>query len=1094
MTTVLDDAGRPAPAPAGPVGGRLAGLRDRLARRAGTLRRAGRSAGVAGVAVLAVIAVTGGAVGAEPLAELAVGALGLAVVAGLVGLWARGEGEGPVGVGPGAGGSAGLVAGEAAPTESGAGGGPTGRRRGGPGRAGVVGFAVVGVVAAGAAQTWFVAGTVIAGGDNVPPAGLAWIAHLFSPWYWTGAGLGGPNTLATGLPWAAVLEVVHALGGSPALAQRLWLTALFTGAALAAHALLRLLDLRVGPAVLGALVVVFNAYVLSNVGINPVFLCSLVLVSAVPAVVVAVARDRLRVGTGVGLLVAAAPLVGFSYQNPPQLLMIAGAGVAGVAGGVLLAGRPGWLRCRRLLLAGLPLAALGCAYWALPALVAASSAATGQLASLASWGFTEGRATVANGLWLDTTWGWKYPQYYRYAPAYARFPLAVVKYLPPLAAFAAVPLAAGRPAAGPARRQAGVVLGAAALALGLVVVGTGTRWPGSLVFDPLYHLPLGWLLQEPGRFLMLAGVAYGILVASAAQAGTAWLAARAGQRHAATARPSPGHTRTPGRPAWSVGAVSLVVAVVVLAPAYPLATGQASAGRPVDHVGEAHVRVPAYWPAMAAWIDRHAPPGAVLALPPDDFYQMPYDWGYYGSDGFITQLVGRDVLDPSGQGYTASSGEVLDADDEVAADLLAKRWRPAADLLGALGTPDVLVRGDVDAAYPRRDIVSPAALAAALAADPLARPVHRAGPLALYAVVAPGPSRAVTVNSAQPDLAALGLLPAGSALVTSPLRPGLAGLLQTGPLDTWALHGDTLSTRLPTPPGRRYLVRLLAVPGSSAPAGRGPKLTVTRRPGGVTFRARLGQNLVHDGTLASGPWQPAVGNCDAVPGVPAAGRLAARWAPAGGPDGRASLELSAGVDQACEATPLRVRAGTLLVSLEVHRVAGRGGLCVWEVNLQACAALATPLPAGTGWQRYQTTVSLAPGTTAADVFVYATPSTPGTTAEVDYADVRILPLPAVVPVLVSPAVSARHPVLRVTAEAYSPAWHGPGHATHVLVDGLRNGWLAGVPAELAGPVADRWAGPERAALVASGLAGLGALGLLAGVGARARRAGRRRGR
>ena len=54
-------------------------------------------------------------------------------------------------------------------------------------------------------------------------------------------------------------------------------------------------------------------------------------------------------------------------------------------------------------------------------------------------------------------------------------------------------------------RRARLGIAASAMALFLVLLSTGTRLPGALVFDPLYQLPLGWQLREPGRFLILGG-------------------------------------------------------------------------------------------------------------------------------------------------------------------------------------------------------------------------------------------------------------------------------------------------------------------------------------------------------------------------------------------------------------------------------------------------------------------------------------------------------------------------------------------------------------------------------------------------------------
>ena len=59
---------------------------------------------------------------------------------------------------------------------------------------------------------------------------------------------------------------------------------------------------------------------------------------------------------------------------------------------------------------------------------------------------------------------------------------------------------------------------------------------------------------------------------------------------------------------------------------------------------------------MASYLNSWAPPGNLLVLPEDDFYQMRYTWGYYGADGFITGLIARNVVDPVAQGYSPARG------------------------------------------------------------------------------------------------------------------------------------------------------------------------------------------------------------------------------------------------------------------------------------------------------------------------------------------------------------------------------------------------------------------------------------------------------
>ena len=100
--------------------------------------------------------------------------------------------------------------------------------------------------------------------------------------------------------------------------------------------------------------------------------------------------------------------------------------------GALLASTPflvGWLDGRpaarralwTLALGGLFLV-LASAYWLVPVVLQLKIDATSTLASQSSWTWSEGRATLANGFWLNNAWGWKYAEYYPYAAAYGESP------------------------------------------------------------------------------------------------------------------------------------------------------------------------------------------------------------------------------------------------------------------------------------------------------------------------------------------------------------------------------------------------------------------------------------------------------------------------------------------------------------------------------------------------------------------------------------------------------------------------------------------------------------------------------------------------
>jgi hypothetical protein len=216
------------------------------------------------------------------------------------------------------------------------------------------------------AQSWFRAGTAIAGGDISPPYGTAWLARIFQPWAWSGADLGGPNAMERQLPWAAVLATVHRLGGSEILAQRLWLSALFAGAAVAAVALLWALGFKPAAAICGAAVYLLNARTVLLIP-NDVYLAAFLLFPAIPAVIIATARQRIRPLTGVVLMAATAPLLGFTAENPPLALMVVALAIGAVALAACVGGRPTGRRALRCLIVGGGALIATSLYWLVPA-------------------------------------------------------------------------------------------------------------------------------------------------------------------------------------------------------------------------------------------------------------------------------------------------------------------------------------------------------------------------------------------------------------------------------------------------------------------------------------------------------------------------------------------------------------------------------------------------------------------------------------------------------------------------------------------------------------------------------------------------------
>src|SRR5205807_2165609 len=142
---------------------------------------------------------------------------------------------------------------------------------------------------------------------------------------------------------------------------------------------------------------------------------------------------------------------------------------------------------------------------------------------------------------------------------------------------------------------------------------------------------------------------------------------------------------------------------------------------------------------------------------------------------------------------------------------LDRDWQQTEALLTALNAPLILVRLDVEAPYPGRAIASPDALAQALRVAPNFTSVSTIGSLELFALTTaivrsqPVPIP-VTVNSQEPDLRLLSVLPRGTALVSLPPQPGVPNVVQSPPVEMWQDTGSSLEWQHDLPIGWNYRV------------------------------------------------------------------------------------------------------------------------------------------------------------------------------------------------------------------------------------------------------------------------------------------------
>lgn len=907
----------------------------------------------------------------------------------------------------------------------------------------VTGIAIAAITGL-AVQSWFRPGTTIATGDITPPVGTAWITKLFEPWIWSGSNLGGPSQIIPQLPWAAVVGIVRLVGGEPELSQRLWFTGLVIGAALSMFGLLAVL--RVGPvaAAIGAAVYMLNPYVTSVVEINSVYIAALGMLAGMPAVLLASGTGRIPRRMGVLLIALAAPMFGYVDLNPPLVGMVLATMLAAPLLAGWLEGKEAALRTLQTLLIAIPFLVAASLYWILPTVLSNPVSTGAQLASVSSWSWTESRSTIANAFWLNTTWAWAFPEYYSFAQPYDALTLSVLKFALPALAFCG--LALGRLANGTGGSDRGrairLVVATATAAIIVILLSTGTKPPGNFVFNVLYGLPLGWLLREPGRFLMVAGLAYAVLVAVVVD--------ELGNRGAIVKLKLWDNEllRVQG---LFVAALALAM---MLALGFPLYTGAfVPDSRPL--LPAAHVKVPAYWTEMAHFVDELPTQGGVLIMPPDDFYQMPYKWGYYGSDGFIFELFHRPVLNANGQSYSPTSIQLQTAINLIASSVLTRDWTEVQGLMAALDTPFVLVRRDIDSSFPGRAIIPSDGLVAALSTAPGLTLIRTLGSLDLFQLTTPVSESGriddfITINSAAPDLRLLSVLRLGTVIVSSPPVAGVPRAVEAPPLEQWNVRRDSFEWSPTSPPGSLYEIveldgkKVLPLIAAGDFTIQNSLARVTYAPASADNRVIVsmpGQSLISNGDFAAGPWGGSV--CPAMTRSQGSSNVAATIIRNGGPGGLPALQLTSSVDSACVTQTLQWKAGPLGVDLFVHAVAGPSPrLCLWEVGPNRCAAL-PPIPVKPGWSDYRASVTPDVGTTAISINLYADAARHGSPTVDEYASVHVIgmtALPSLV-LLAMPEGSGASPLqLAVLHNSFSTDWEATGGA-HVLVDGMLNGWF-----------------------------------------------------
>lgn len=171
----------------------------------------------------------------------------------------------------------------------------------------------------------------------------------------------------------------------------------------------------------------------------------------------------------------------------------------------------------------------------------------------------------------------------------------------------------------------------------------------------------------------------------------------------------------------------------------PLET-KTDAALPVDgkelqvpfNMSSSYVQLPAYWLDASSWINSQNGDGKVLFTPLDDFYQMPYTWGYYGVDQLFSRLIEKPIVSTDYLYSYLLKPNTVTALQQLQAAVANGNTVEFRAFLDLLNIQYILQRNDVISDTANRSLMSPQEMKSFFSLQPYLRLVKSFGDLDIY--------------------------------------------------------------------------------------------------------------------------------------------------------------------------------------------------------------------------------------------------------------------------------------------------------------------------------------------------------------------------
>jgi len=330
--------------------------------------------------------------------------------------------------------------------------------------------------------------------------------------------------------------------------------------------------------------------------------------------------------------------------------------------------------------------------------------------SVTVWSWTHARASFLNLFWLNGQWSWR-PEYVSYYYSYSNPILLVLTFIPFLLATSALLFKTNR-------SQFNTYLMLAILIF--LFLAKGLHEPLSQLNLLLYtYIPSMTMLREPvSKFTMALMPFLALLIGYAVHN----IANVKIGKHKPTKLTK-----------------ILIVAFFTLAfvmATHPLVTNPIET-KTTEIPFSSYVKIPDYWYEATEWLDSQPGDSRVLITPPDDFYMVPYTWGYYGTDGFMTRFIQKPILSYY-FGYRMNPN-ITTVLQYLYSTIECNKTAEFKALLDLLNIKYILQRNDIQHNLTGRNIIPPDKMQTFLTQQPFIRLAQKFGQLDIYEYTDPKP-------------------------------------------------------------------------------------------------------------------------------------------------------------------------------------------------------------------------------------------------------------------------------------------------------------------------------------------------------------------